>query len=56
MEERTCKCISAYNGFLENHEYQVDVYPLFLCVYLNGGWTDYEFLSNEEFTEHFELI
>lgn len=59
MEERTCICIVDYNGnfpYFKNMEYQVDVYPLFYCVYNNGGWSDYDFLTKEEFSMHFRLI
>lgn len=60
MEEKTCICIASLNQdgfeFFTRHEYQVDVYPLFFCVYLDGGWNNYIFLNEEDFSKYFQLI
>ena len=67
--ERTCRCINDLSipsegrnsaldilNFHAGREYQVDVYPLFLQVYQNGGWDDFVRLNEDEFKQHFELI
>lgn len=62
--EKTCKCFKSKqfieNGtelnFLEGHEYQIDIYPLFNKVYVNGGWDNYVYLTDEELSENFKII
>lgn len=67
--EKTCRCINDLSipsegrnsaldilNFHAGREYQVDVYPLFLQVYQNGGYNDYVYLEEKEFLEHFEMI
>lgn len=64
MEEKTCLNIQPINiedkfgelTFKPGFEYQVDIYPLFSCVYNNGGWKDYFFFSNHEFNKYFQII
>ena len=59
MEEKTCICVFNYDNifhFQNKREYQVDVYPLFCCVYNNGGWDDYVFIGIEEFKKYFKII
>ena len=67
MTEWTCKCIKSFivQGkffaepdfeFIEGHEYQVDIYPLYFKVYANGDWDDYEHFNRDEFDKYFKLI
>lgn len=61
MKEWTCTCIKQYNVndeifFLKRHEYQVDIYPLYYKVYINGDWKYYEYMDKETFNEYFKLI
>lgn len=58
--EKTCICLYDYSdgvfNFFNGREYQVDVYPLFKKVYLNGGWKDYVFLTHDVFEKNFKII
>jgi hypothetical protein len=60
MEELTVKCINDLRVdnlfYIKGHEYQADNYPLFVCVYNNGGWRDYIYVTHEEFEKYFEFI
>lgn len=61
MKEWTCVCLKEYyiNGeliFIKRHEYQVDIYPLYYKVYINGDWKDYEYFDEKTFNEYFKLI
>ena len=60
--QKTCKCINTYEYdnyiFIENHEYQVDIYPNSIYkIYNNGGYTDWININGEEkFNKYFKLI
>lgn len=64
MQERTCQCVETINiedkfgklTFKQGFEYQVDIYPLFSCVYNNGGWNDYYFFPSHQFNNYFKII
>lgn len=58
--EKTCKCLDSVsiNGFeyKAGHEYQVDIYPLWNCVYNDGGWKNYVFFVPDDFKRYFKVI
>ena len=61
IKEWTCECIKdfVFNDmqFRAGREYQVDIYPMFLKVYKNGGWMEYVYFENKElFNEYFKMI
>ena len=61
MKEWTCTCIKQYYindnvFFLQRHEYQVDIYPLYYKVYINGDWKYYEYFDENTFNQYFKLI
>lgn len=61
MKEWTCTCIKSYYinddlSFINKHEYQVDIYPLYYKVYINGDWKYYEYFDENTFNQYFKLI